>query len=111
MDNLDIKAPVQPPGNDLQAQFDALQHLVVSILLLVFITSAVLTFFLWRQWVWVKRDLAGAAPARQMVAEFQKANAPAMNSFVSKITEYGRTHPDFAPIMAKYGLKPAIPTN
>src|SRR5208282_4088398 len=31
MDNLDNKAPVQPDLNDLQAQFGALRHLVVSL--------------------------------------------------------------------------------
>jgi len=32
-----------------------------------------------------------------------------MNDFVSRIKEYGRTHPDFAPVLAKYGLKPTAP--
>ena len=32
-----------------------------------------------------------------------------MDDFVRKITDYGQTHPDFAPILAKYGIKPAVP--
>ena len=30
-----------------------------------------------------------------------------MDDFVNKITDYGRTHADFAPILAKYNLRPA----
>jgi hypothetical protein len=42
-----------------------------------------------------------------MFAEYQKQSGP-MTDFVKKITDYGRTHPDFAPILAKYNLnKPA----
>jgi hypothetical protein len=45
-----------------------------------------------------------------MVADYQRVSAPLMNDFVVKLTEYGRTHPDFAPILAKYNLKPTAAT-
>jgi len=43
-----------------------------------------------------------------MVAEYQNKSGPLMNDFVQKITNT-RTHPDFAPILAKYNLKPGLP--
>ena len=91
---------------------DALRHLVVSILILVVVISGTLNIYLLRQWRSTSKDLAGIRPqATQMIAEYQKVSGPLMNDFVKKITEYGRTHPDFAPVLAKYGLKPAAPTN
>ena len=111
MDNLDNTSPIQPDANDLQAQCDALRHLVVSILILVIVISGTFNIYLLRQWRSVSKDLAGIRPqATQMIAEYQKVSAPVMNDFVKKITDYGRTHPDFAPVLTKYGLKPAGPT-
>jgi hypothetical protein len=108
MDNFDNKTPVQSGMNDSQAQFDALHHLIVSILILVVVISGTLNIYLLRQWRTVSKDLAGIRPqAMQMVAEYQKVSAPLMADFIKKVTEYGRTHPDFAPILAKYNLKPA----
>jgi len=112
MDNLDIKTPVQPNASDVQAQFDDLRHLIVSVLILVIVISGTFNIYLLRQWRSTSRDLAAIRPqATQMIAEYQKVSGPLMNDFVKKITEYGRSHPDFAPVLAKYGIKPAIPTN
>jgi hypothetical protein len=111
MDNLDTKSPTQNGENDLQAQFEALRQLVLSILVLVVVISGTLNIYLLRQWRTTTRDLAGLRPqAEQMMAEYQKRSGPLMNDFIKKITEYGRTNPDFAPILAKYGLKPNAPT-
>jgi hypothetical protein len=108
MDNLDNKTPIQANPNDLQAQYDELRHLVVSILILVIVISGTLNIYLLRQWRTASKDLAGIRPqAAQMIAEYQRVSAPLMTDFVKKITEYGRTHPAFAPVLAKYGLKPA----
>ncbi len=112
MDTLENKTSPQPNANDLQAQYDALRHLVVSMLILVVVISGTLNIYLLRQWRSTSKDLAGIRPqASQMIAEYQKVSGPLMNDFLKKITEYGRTHPDFAPILAKYGLKPAAATN
>ena len=111
MNNLDNKAPIQPNATDLQAQYDSLRHLVVSILILVIVISGTLNIYLLRQWRSASKDLAGIRPqAAQMIADYQRVSAPLMTDFVKKITDYGRTHPDFAPILAKYGLKPTGPT-
>ena len=108
MDNVENKTPIQAHTNDLQEQCDALRHIVVSLLVLVIVISGTFNIYLLRQWRTASKDLAGIRPqAAQMIAEYQKVSAPLMTVFVKKITEYGRTHPDFAPVLAKYGLKPA----
>jgi len=112
MDNLDTPSPTQPGTNNLQAQVDTLRHLVVSILILVVVMSGTLNIYLLRQWRSTSRDLAAIRPqAAQMVAEYQNKSGPLMNDFVKKLAEYARTDPGFAPILAKYNLKPATPTN
>jgi hypothetical protein len=112
MDNLDNKTPVQPDVSDLQAQYDALRHLIVSLMILVVVISGTLNIYLLRQWRSTSKDLTAIRPqATQMIAEFQKVSGPLMQDFVKKIADYGRTHPDFVPVLAKYGLKPSSPTN
>ena len=112
MDTLENKTSPQPNPNDLQAQYDALRHLVVSILILVVVISGTLNIYFLRQWRSTSKDLAAIRPqASQMITDYQKVTGPMMNDFIKKITEYGRTHPDFTPILAKYGLKPATLTN
>jgi len=112
MDNLDNKTPIQPSVNSAQAEFEALRHLAVSILILVVVLSGTFNIYLLRQWRTTTRELAGMRPqVQQMAAVYQKDEAPWMQAIVQKLTEYGRAHPDFASVLAKYGIKPAAATN
>ena len=111
MNTLDNQSPRQTEVNNVQAHFDALQHLVVSILILVVVISGTLNIYFLRQWRTVSKDLAAIRPqATKMIADYQKVSGPLMNDFVKKVTDYGRTHPDFAPVLAKYNLQTAAPT-
>ena len=112
MDNLNNQTPAPSPAGDVREQLDALRHLITSTLVLVLIISGTLNIYLLRQWRSASRDLGGIRPqAVQIITEYDKVSGPLMNDFIKKITEYGRTHPDFAPILAKYGIKPGAPTN
>ena len=112
MDNLDQPTPVQPDVSDLRTQCDQLRQLIASILILVIVISGTLGIYLLRQWQSSRKDLAAIRPqAAQMIAEYQKVSGPLMNDFVKKITDYGRSHPDFVPVLAKYGMRPAGPAN
>ena len=80
MDNLDTKSPTPSGTNDLRAQYDALRHLVVSMLILVVVISGTLNIYLLRQWRSTSKDLAAIRPqAVQMVAEYQNKSGPLMN--------------------------------
>jgi len=106
-DEFENKTPVPPGPAALQDQIDALRHLVVSILILVVVIGGTFFIALLRQWRTVNKELAGFRPqAIRMISDYQKVSAPVMSDFLKKITEYGRTHPDFTPVLAKYGLKP-----
>lgn len=111
MDDLDNRTSGKPDDGELQAQFDRLRHLVTSILILVVVISGTFNICLLRLWRTTSRELAGLrAQATPLMAEYQKSG-PLMQDFIKKLTEYGRTHPDFSPILAKYNLKPAGETS
>jgi hypothetical protein len=103
MDNLENRNAGAPePG--LQDQIDSLRQTVFSLLVICVIISGTFLIFLFRQYRVVSRDLANIAkPAAELIAVHAK-QAPMMNQFVYKLADYGKTHPDFMPIIVKYGL-------
>ena len=104
MDSSEIKAPSQTEPNDLQTHYEALRQTVTALMVLLFLVSGTLTIYLVRQWRFTQRDLETFRPvAAQFISEYSKG-APTMQDFVNKLAEYGKTHPDFAPIVAKYRL-------
>jgi hypothetical protein len=111
MDTLENKAPAQPASADWRDQFNSLRHLIVSVMVLLMVVSGTFNLYLWKRWRDVSRELEGvskqAPQIAQAVANLQKVEVPAMQEFVRKMTEFGKTHPDFAPILAKYNIKPA----
>jgi hypothetical protein len=114
MDTLDNKVPAQPVSADWRDQFNSLRHLIVSLMVLLMVVSGTFNLYLWKRWRDVSRELDGvrpqAAQIAQAVANLQKVEVPAMQEFVRKMTEFGKTHPDFAPILAKYSIRPAAAT-
>jgi hypothetical protein len=85
--------------------------LVIAMQVLTVIASGTLAVYLFWLSKTTKKDLAGFRPqATQAIAEYEKVNAPVMSDFLKRATEYGKTHPDFMPILAKYGIRPGGPT-
>jgi hypothetical protein len=104
MDNLESPIPAQPDTPDLQAQFDSLRQLVVSVLVLLIVISGTFTIYLLRQYRSTNADLALVEPqVKAEMSQYTRAKA-VMDEFVQKIGEYGRSHPDFAPVLSKYGI-------
>jgi hypothetical protein len=105
-DNLtSSSSPSASNNGDLQGQVESLRSLVNTILVLCLVISGTLNIYFLRQYRNAKADLSAIRPqATAMVAEYEKTTGPAMDEFVKKITEYGKTHADFAPIMNKYQL-------
>jgi hypothetical protein len=107
MENQPFQTPPSSGSDDVQAQFASLSSLLNSILVLVIVLSGVVDLYLVRQ---VKNTRNELTVARNFVAQAQR-NVPAVDEFLRKLVDYGRAHPDFTPIMAKYGLKPQASTN
>jgi hypothetical protein len=104
MDNLQNIPASQPGVNDLRAECESLRNLVGSLLLLLLVVSGTLNLYLWRQY----RTANGAVvEVRQVVANYNKNSVPQINDFLRKLVEFDKKNPDFAPILAKYGVQPA----
>jgi len=90
--------------NLLQAQVEALGSMVMSVLILLIVLAATFDLFLMRQ---IKDTRADLPNLRNYVAQLQR-NGVAIDEFARKLGDYGKTHPDFGPILTKYGIKPAV---
>lgn len=90
--------------NELRTQCHQLQQLLSSLLLVLIIVSATLSVFLNRQYRFVKSELDSIAPQAAQLWREHTNNFAATQDFAKKLAEYGRTHPDFAPIVDKYRL-------
>ena len=112
MDNPELKTSPSVDVSQWQAQFEDLRHLVTSILVLLVVVSGTFSVFLLRHWSQTRRDLAAySIDASMFVDAYNKQGGPQMDAFIDKLKEYGRTHPDFAQILTRYGVTQAAPAN
>lgn len=110
MDASEDQAVMPAAGTDLRAPLESLRHLVNTLLVLMIVLSGTLWIFLRWQVRYTSRELEFYRPqATNMIAQFQRGPGPVGDEFVRQLSEYARSHPDFAPILAKYGVKPAVP--
>ena len=91
---------------DLMDQVVALRHQVFTLLLALVVVSGTLTVFLYRQASITSKDIAGIKPQALNIINAFAQKRTAMEGFVKQVTVYGSTHPDFQPILAKYGIGP-----
>src|SRR5258708_6279045 len=89
---------------ELSDQIDALRRQTFVLLLALIIVSATLTGFLYLQQRHTGQDLDVIRPQAAQIIQAYKQNLPLIQSFVNGIGVYGATHPDFQPILKKYGI-------
>ena len=98
---------------DTNSELAALKRQVFSLLTALIVVSGTVTVYLYRQASLMGKDLEAIRPqATQMITVFNK-NQALMSNFVNQLVDYGKTHPDFRPILMKYGINPppvAVPT-
>jgi hypothetical protein len=105
MDNPEnTPATISSEMEEMKAQYEDLRQLVVTGLVILFFMSCVFNLFLWRQLKFTSTDLALIQPQANQIINAYVKESPGMLEFVKKVAEYGKAHPDFAPISAKYGL-------
>ncbi len=67
--------------------------------------SGLLTVHLFWHWRYLNKDLKESSPqAAQMIAHYNRVDAPMLQDFLKRLTEFGRSHPDFVPILNKYQI-------
>ena len=100
-----------PAGPDLALELKTTQRQLSNLMLVLLVVSGTLAIFLLQQVRYAKADLGSVQgqaqqleQARQMIADYNANNVPAMSNFLQQLGEYAKTHPDVMPILAKYGL-------
>ena len=45
--------------------------------------------------------------AKKMARDFETVKRPIVNTFITRLQDFARSHPDIDPILDKYGIRPA----
>jgi len=92
--------------NDLNSEIAGLRAQVLTLLVALIIVSGTVTVYLYRQASTLRKDIDSIAPqAHQIITAFEK-NQTLMVNFVNSLVAYGQTHPEFRPVLLKYGITP-----
>ena len=96
-----------PENNN--AEITALKNQVFTLLVALIVVSGTLTVYLYRQVSLAGKDLAQG----QQLSAVLGQNETAVSTFVNKLVAYGEKHPDFQPLLKKYGIAPVpgVPAN
>jgi hypothetical protein len=106
MNDPEIKSPMPA---DLAGQIGSLQRQVMILLLALIVASGTLVFYLcYQAHIIGKQYDTVALPGAQIVKSYEQ-NETNIVRFVQQLQAYGQTHPDFQPILKKYGIPPAAP--
>jgi hypothetical protein len=97
------------PENNNDGDIAALKNQVFTLLVALIVVSGTLTVFLYRQASLTNKDIA---QTKQMSAILSQ-NENNIAVFVTKLVAYGEKHPDFVPLLKKYGIAPVpgVPAN
>jgi len=84
-----------------------LRVLLLALILVMLVFSASLNVFLLRQIITLSRQ---AVDISEMIKEYNEKQVPIMKTLEFRLREFGKTHPDYQPIVIKYfGNMPAGP--
>ena len=105
------RTAVDPLGRDPQPadveRLECIAHVVVALALIV--VSGTVTTYLYYQSRTIGGDLSALEPqARDIIQNYDK-NLPTIQKFVQELVIYGQSHPDFQPVLKKYGIPLTIP--
>ena len=95
-----------PAAADLGEQVAALQQQVFSLLLALVVVSGTLVAYLGYESHHLGKEVNAIRPGAQQLIQAYKQNLPALETFVNQLVAYGQTHPDFRPVLQKYGINP-----
>ena len=98
-----------PVPDDLASQVASLRRQTTHLLLVLIVISGTLSTYLFYQAHTFGNDLTTLEPqAREVIQNYNK-NLPGIQKFVQELVTYGQTHPDFQPILKKYGIPLTLP--
>lgn len=96
-----------PENNN--GEIAALKNQVFTLLVALIVVSGTLTVYLYRQVSLAGKDIA----AGQQLTSVLNQNEAAVQTFVTRLVAYGQKHPEFVPVLKKYGIAPVpgVPAN
>jgi hypothetical protein len=89
---------------ELREQCALLSRQVSTLLLALVVTSVTFAGFVGLQVRRIGKDLDAVRPQARQITEASAKEMPVLQNFFSKLADYGKTHPEFQPIVTKYGL-------
>lgn len=81
-------------------EISVLKNQVFILLVALIVVSGTLTVVLYRQVSLANKDIAQSQGLSADVAKKEDV----INTFVGRLVAYGEKHPDFVPVLKKYGL-------
>jgi hypothetical protein len=104
MNEIETKTSDGSELSALKTQCSALSRQVNLLILALFLVSGTVTAYLWLQARWLGKNIEAVRPQARQAAEASAKEMPVVTAFVTKLTEYGRTHTNFQPFIVRYGL-------
>ena len=92
-------APATTPSSDVVAN---LQTQVYYLLIAIILLSGTFAMFVYIQARRTQADLAATKKVGEPILQAFAQEKTTVEAFLAKLVEYGKTHPDFAPVLAKY---------
>lgn len=102
----EIETPSAAANSDLELQVASLQRQVFLLLLSLIVVSSTVVFYLYYQSRIFSYDLNQYRPQAMQVIQMYQQNQSAIENFNSALSKYAVTHPDFQPVLRKYGWSP-----
>jgi hypothetical protein len=96
---MDSLQPTEPTN-----QIAALQRQVFALLLALIVVSGTLTVYLWYQSRITGKEIDANKPQAMQVVEMFNQTRPIVGKLIPQLVAYGQAHPDFQPILIKYGI-------
>jgi len=104
MNESENKTTDTPEISELKAQCAQMSRQITILLAALVVCSVTFAGFVGLQVRRLGRDLESLRPEGMRATEALNKETPHIQEFMAKLADYGRTHPDFQPIVAKYGL-------
>jgi hypothetical protein len=88
--------------NPQNGDLTALKNQVFTLLVALIVLSGTFTVYLYRQVSLLNKDIA---QTKQLSAQLTR-NQQAIEVFVTQLVTYAERHPDYLPVLKKYGVVP-----
>ena len=98
-----------PAPDELACLVASLRRQITLLLLALIVISGTLTTYLFYEARTLGHDLEVLEPQARMVIQNYNKGLPHIQKFVQELVAYGQKHPDFQPILKRYGLPLTLP--